>query len=105
MISPRRILPIKMSGSDFITIVDDDGQEFEVEVIEFHGLQQQNLYVLPSLGHEKKTILITASFFCASWKTKTAMRFLNPSTMKTSFRIYMSGLWFSSMTMRRKTPL
>ena len=89
-------------GSDFITIVDDDGQEFELEVLDSMDYNGES-YVAFLPANMDETTRTTASLSCVPFWTKTATSCLNPSTMTISSRMCTSTSWCCSSMTRKRT--
>ena len=85
----------KEFGNDFITIVDDDGAEFELELLDTMDYNGGSFAAfLPTF---RRTIPNTASSFCASFPMRTGWTFSSPSTTMTNFRMFMSIFPFCSL--------
>ena len=88
-------------GSDYITIVDDDGQESELEVVDTIEYKNQNftLFLPADLSEDDPDYGLSS---CARRRTPTEIRYLNPSTMRTSSTTCTSISWRCSSTMRKR---
>ena len=88
-------------GSDFITIVDDDGTEFELELLDTMDYKGQTFVAfLPADMDENDPDY--GLVILRSVSTKTGMSCSSPSTMRMSFRMCMSILPFSCLTTRTR---